>query len=123
MTSIRTLLIEDGLAVGVGRGVVEGWNLLPPRFCTLWAACEMFDKSAICVALLAAGEADGAVRPSGRVVVMWVILPHVYQPCCSGVEGCSTLVAHHLVVCLVIWYAVERWYGLGILVWLQAVVP
>ena len=70
MTSIRTLLVEDVIAVGVGRGVVEGWDRLPPRFCTLWAACEMFDKSAVCVELLAAGEADGAVSrdDDGEVV-------------------------------------------------------
>ena len=83
----------------------------------------MFYKSAVCVELSAAGEANGAVGPSGRVVVMRVVLSHVYQVRRAGVECRSAFVTHYLVLAAVGGDAIERWYGVGVLVGLEAVVP
>ena len=83
----------------------------------------MLYKSAVCVELPAAGEADGAVGPFGRMVVMRVVLSHVYQVRRAGVECRSAFVTHHLVLAAVGGDAIERWYGVGILVGLETVVP
>ena len=83
----------------------------------------MLYKSAVCVELSAAGEADGAVGPFCRMVVVWVMLAHVDQIGRAGVEGRSAFITHDFVLAAVGGNATERWYGAGVLVRLETVVP